>query len=124
MDPELVEDACSDLVLNGEGVRELAFETFRPYLVALVRVHELRSDTHTIARLAHAALENRLYAQPSADLSDVQIFPLKRERRRSRDHLHVGNASQRVDDFLRNPVAEVLLILARTHVDERQYGDR
>ena len=52
------------------------------------------------------------------------MFTLKGERRRPRDHVHSGNASQRVDDFLRNPVAKVFLVLARTHIDERQYGDR
>jgi hypothetical protein len=121
---ELVQDACGDLVLNGEDVRELTLESLRPYLVAVPGVHELRRDTHAIACLTYAPLENRSNAQPSADLGDLEIFALKGERRRSRDHMHPMDARQRVDDLLRNPVAEVLLVLARTHIDERQHGNR
>ena len=92
MDPKLVQDACRDLVLNREDIRELALETLRPYLVAVIGVHELRRDAHAIAGLAHAALENRFHAQPSADLGDLEILALKSERRRPRDHVQTGNA--------------------------------
>ncbi len=60
-DPELVQDACGDVVLNGEDIRELTVEALRPYLVAVVGVHELRGDAYAIACLAYAALENRSY---------------------------------------------------------------
>jgi hypothetical protein len=58
-DPEFVQDAGRDLVLNHEDVRELAIETLRPDVITVLGVHQLRRDAHTIACLAHAAFENR-----------------------------------------------------------------
>src|SRR4029079_4216560 len=46
-----------------------------------------------------------------------------RKRRGSGNNFEVGNLRQKIDNFLRQPIAEVFLLFVAAHVGKRQYGD-
>src|SRR5713101_6780153 len=92
-------------------------------MVPVSHVVELGSNTQPVARLAHAALQNRADVQLAADLADILLFVLKRERRAARGHVKAAHARQGVNDLLGHAVAEVFLVLGFTQVHERQDCD-
>jgi hypothetical protein len=85
---------------------------------------QLRGDADASAGLAHAPFKDVRHTERLGDSPDVLLPAFECERGRARDHLEVGDSSERVDDFLGQTVAEPLVIPARTHVCERQNGDR
>ena len=52
------------------------------------------------------------------------LLPLKAKRRRARGYVQRGNLRQQVQQFLRQSVGHIFLILVRGHVQERQDRDR
>ena len=84
----------------------------------------MRSDTHAPARLAHAAFEDRGYVELLRDGGEVQLRSLEAERRRARGHAHAVNLRQDVQQLFGETVREVLLILVRAEIGERQDRDR
>src|SRR5256714_15210281 len=56
-----------DLILYREDVGQLAVIMIAPQLIAVIRVHELRADTHTVPGAPHASFEQRAHMQPLSD---------------------------------------------------------
>ena len=88
------------------------------------RFDQLRHHPDAVAGFPDAAFEHFRYAQRLGNAADVLVFALERECGRAGDDLEPWNASQRVDDFLGQPIAEVLVLLVAAHVLERQHDDR
>ena len=84
---------------------------------------QLRRDPHRVARLAHRAFQHVRHVQRARDLRNARLLAFERERRGARRHLQLRNLRQQVQQFLRDAVGEVLLVLPRRHVHERQHGD-
>ena len=122
--PELVDHAARDLVLHGEDVVELAVVPFRPELVAAGGVDELCGDTEARAGGAHAALEHGGDTELATDFADVTRVPLELEGQSARGNPHALERGERGDQLLGHALAEVVLVLARAEVAERQHGNR
>src|SRR5262245_38945805 len=119
---ETAHDLLRDFRLDREDVLEAAVEAFRPEMVTVARTHELRTDTHTVARLAHAALEHRIHTEHATDLAYVGGLALELKCRGARHNLEPADRAQRVDDFFRDAVAEIVLITLGAQIRERQDG--
>jgi hypothetical protein len=121
---QLNQNACRNLILDRKDVGQLAVEPLGPALVAVVRIDELRRDAHRVAGFANASFENGADAQSPADLRDLEVFALKGERRRAGNHPESGHSRQRADDLFSDAMTEVLLIVLRAHIHEREHDDR
>ena len=62
-DLERVYDPMRDVILNLEDIGQVAVVAVSPQMRAVSRVDELRRDTHTIARPADRAFEDRSHAK-------------------------------------------------------------
>jgi hypothetical protein len=70
------DNGLADLVLHREHVGEVAVVAFRPKRAAGRDVIELCGDTHAVAALTHAALDQIPDAELLGDLSDVDGLAL------------------------------------------------
>ncbi len=80
------------------------------------------SWTKPVPSLADAAFEHRLDSQLLAHLPEIVSLPSELKRRRPRHHPQAFQPRQRVDEFLGEAVAEILLLRIGAHVRERQDG--
>jgi hypothetical protein len=93
-------------------------------MAAVFGADELRGDADARAGPAYAPFQHVRDAQRFGNPTDVLFFAAESERRSTRDHLQPGNLRQQVNDFFRQTVAEIFLLLVRAHVSEGQNGDR
>src|SRR5262249_19498296 len=116
-------DGARDLVLNGENILHLAIVAVRPQVVTILDVDQLRRHADLAAGLPDAAFQNGSYSQRRADLPNVLVLPLERERGGpGRDAKHL-DLRQRVDDLFSHAVAEVIILSVGAHVAKRKNGD-
>src|ERR1700689_4154158 len=87
-------------------------------------IDQLRGDADGVRGAPHTAFEHCAHVQFVRDRADVGVRTLKRERRGARGHLQPVDRGERVEELLREPVGEVLLLLIPTHVRKGQHGDR
>ena len=123
-DLELLDHRRGDLVLHREDVVELPVPGVRPQVRVRARLDQLRGDAHLVAGPAHRAFEDVRNIEPLGDLRDLHVLALVRERRGARDHAQLRDLRQQVQQLLGDPVGEILLVLVRAHVDEREHRDR
>ena len=69
------------------------------------------------------SLQNMLDIELLADLSEFDVLSPEEERRGATGDLQAGHVGQRIDDLLGQAVAEILVVLVRAHVGERQHRD-
>jgi len=93
-------------------------------VIPVGRIDELRADPDAIARLAHAPFEDGGDAELAADLAGVDVLALEGEGGGARRDSQPGKPAEEVQKLLREAVREVLLLLVRAQVDERQHGNR
>src|SRR5262249_58913900 len=113
-----------DVVLYLEDVIHLAIVSLRPEVVALGGADELGRDAYLVAASAHRTLEHVGHVQLSRDLRDLDSLTLEREGRGARRHLELWNLRQQIEQFLRDTIGEVSLVLGLRHVHKRQHRDR
>ena len=85
--------------------------------------NELHSDAQAIVGLADAAFEQRLHVELLSHGADVLALAAKLKGRRACGHAQAIDVRQRVDELVGQTFAEVLLVVIRTHVRERQHRD-
>ncbi len=112
-----------DLVLDREYVAELAIEALRPLVVAGGDVDELHRDAQPVARLAHAALEQRADAELASDFARIEPRAAKLERGAARRDAQAVDVRERIDQFFRETLAKIVLVAPRTHVGEWQHAN-
>ncbi len=95
----------------------------RPHAEAVRRIDQLGADAQLVPILAHASRQQVLHAQSLADLAQVEIPTLVCERGRTRGDAQIPDPGQRAQDLLGDSVAEIFLVVRRTHVGEGQHGD-
>ncbi|MEJ2483796.1 MAG: hypothetical protein P8049_11990, partial [Gemmatimonadota bacterium] len=95
-----------------------------PEVEAVLGVDQLYGDPHLVARPPDAPFQHGLNAERVRDRPDVCIRALERERRGASRDPQVLDAGQRVQQFLGEPVAEILEIVVVAEVREREHGDR
>ena len=123
LDLERGDDRLRDLVLQREDVGKIAIVAFRPDVLVVRAVDQLRGDPHAIARFAHAAFEHVRDLELPRDLRQVDVLAFERERGVARDHRQRGHLAQVGDDVFADAVGEILLLGVAAHVRERQDGD-
>ena len=74
--------------------------------------------------LAHAPLEHVAHAEPLADHAEILVLSLEREARRARRDAQARHRREHVDDLLRDPVGEVLVVRVGAQVREREHRHR
>jgi hypothetical protein len=87
-------------------------------------VNELSEDPQLVARFLHTSFQDRGRVQPSADLPHVQLLVLERERGGSGNHSQIADPRQCVEQFLSQPVAEVLVLWSGGQIGKRQDCNR
>jgi len=117
-------DAGGDLVLDSEDVRGVPIEALRPELEAAADVGQLGRDAQPVARRPHAAFEDVSHRQGPGDRRKVSPALLGSEGRRPRCDTDPGDLRESVHDLVGHSLAEVVVVLRRAHVGERQHGDR
>jgi hypothetical protein len=120
---QCIDDMPRDLLLDGEDVFDLALESLRPEVKTVRGIDELRGDPQSIAALAYAAFQERLHIEQAPHFPAVHSAVLQLERCRTRGDPQAADCAQGIDDLLRGSFAEIVLILLRTHVCERQDRD-
>jgi hypothetical protein len=121
---DCLDDSGSDLVLHREDIDGIAIESFRPELVAARHIGELGGDAQPVSGGAHATLEHVVHRKRASDRREVAAIAAGAECRGSRRHADSVDPYERAHDLLGHPFAEVLLILCRAHIRERQHRDR
>ncbi len=116
-------DSSGELVLHGEDVLQLTVVALRPEESSVVGGGELRGDAEPVALSAHTALEHHRDVEECTDRPHVERAPLEREDGGARGDAHRFVLVERVDQFIGDAVAQVLVLRVRTGVDEREYGD-
>ncbi len=84
---------------------------------------QLRGDANSTACLSHTPFQNVIDIELLADLSELDVFSAEKERRRAASHLQARQVGEDIDDLFDQPVAEILVLLVRTHVGKRQHGN-
>jgi hypothetical protein len=119
-----LDDSRGNLVLDGEYVRGLPVESLRPELVASRGVGHLGGDAQPASCRAHAAFQDVANRQRARDRREVAGLASRPERRGAGGDANPLDPDERVHDLLGHALAEVLLVLRRTHVRERKHRDR
>ena len=115
--------ASRDFVLDRKHVVERAIEPLRPAVVPAGDFYQLDRDAQPIIGLPDAALEQRFNVELAPHFAHVRAGVPKLKRRRSCGHAKAIDLRERVDEFLGQPFAQVVLVAIRTHVEERQNRD-
>ena len=72
---------------------------------------------------AHAPFEDVTHAEAFADLADVDVLALERERRIAGDDEELRELREGRDDVFGDAVGEIFLLGVAAHVGEGQNGD-
>ena len=123
-DTERLGNGLRDVVLEGEDIAHLPVVPLAPHVPAIRGRDQLGRDADASTRPPHAAFEHVRDVERLGNPPHVLVFAAECERRRSCDHLEPGRLCQQVDDLFGEAIAEVVLVLVRTHVGERKHGDR
>jgi ABC-type multidrug transport system fused ATPase/permease subunit len=116
-------NALRDIVLHDEDVIQLTIVLLRPEVEPGGRIDELSRDAHAITRPADAAFQHSADVELAADLAQVRVTALERERGRAARHAQLRQLCQRVDNLLGHAITEVRAALLAAHALERQHGD-
>ena len=114
-------DSARNLPLHREDVPGIPFKGLTPALIPSARVDEARGDPHAAARSADAPLDEPRGAEGARDLLHVHRRTAETERGRARDDFHAGDARDRVEDFLADPLAKGTLGALFAHVGEGEH---
>ena len=118
-----VDDLARHRFLDVEHVGHLALVAVGPQLRARRDVDEVRRDAQVVLVTPDRALDDVARAQFVADLVDVELRALVADGVRPRHDRHALEPRQVRDQVLGQPVAEVVALLVRADVDERQHGN-
>lgn len=116
--------AKRDVVLDLEDISERAVVAFRPEVIAIGDVEELRGDAQARAGPPHTPFEDGRHVQLAANLTNVHVASTKSKGRRARGHAQPPELRQGVNEFFRQAIAEVLAVGIRVPVGKRQHGNR
>lgn len=86
-------------------------------------LNELRRDPDPAACLSNTPLQDVVDIELLADLPEFDVFSAEKERRGAARDLQAGDVGEHIDDLFGQPVAEILVLLVRAHVGERQHGN-
>ncbi len=114
---------AGDVGLNAEDILDLAVVGFRPYVKAGVGLDQLCGHPDPPPLPADASFEHMAHAQVESDRGNVDVFVLEVERRRPSSDPEFLQPAERVENFLRQPIAEVLISRVVAHVQEWEDGD-
>src|SRR4051794_10549756 len=97
-------DRPGDFLLHSEDIFQFAIERARPELNSVRSVHECRYDTHSMALLAHRALQKGAHTQLLTNCFRFFFPVFEAERRAATNHLEPANLRQSCDQFFRQTI--------------------
>ncbi len=100
-DFQRLSDGPSDFFLDSEDIFQFAIERSRPELNSVRSVHECSYDTHSIALLAHRAIQKGAHTQLLTNCFRFFFPVFEAERRAATNDLEPANLSQSCDQFFR-----------------------
>jgi hypothetical protein len=116
-------DGFRNVILNREDVTQGVIEPPRPFVIAAGCIDELHGDAPPVSCLAHAALHYGRDGKLASQFAYIHGSIAKPERTAATRDAQPLHAIERVDQFLRQALAEIALVSLRTQVGERQHGD-
>src|SRR5882762_6743024 len=91
LDLQLLDNGMGDFVLDGKDVGEIAIETFRPNVTAIVGANELAGDAHARSCFSHASFKYKTDPEFLSDLLHFYWFAFVGERGVTRDDEKTGD---------------------------------
>jgi hypothetical protein len=107
--PELVGEACDDLILHFEKISQWLVEAFGPEMLAAFGVDELDVDAHAASVALDRAFKHIADPELLAEFSGVDILAFEREGGVAGDHEGAAEARQVGGQVLRESVGEIIL---------------
>jgi len=92
-------------------------------MVSAVHINELDCDAQTIGRLAHASLQQGVDSEASTDFAHVHISAPEMERGAPGGDAQAIHVRQSIDQFLRQTLAEKILVALGAQVRKGQDGN-
>src|SRR4030095_6532102 len=120
---ETVGDCFGDVGLDQKNVSQLPVVGVGPQMRVGLRVNQLHTDPHLVARSLHATLKNIRYAKLLRDLGKIASFALIQLRGSARNYFQIRNASQSCQDLLVATICEVSVSRIGTEVLKREHSD-
>jgi hypothetical protein len=118
------DDACDDLVLHREYIRQVAVEPLRPKITsAFACIDQLGVDTNSPRRSSGTPLEDVAYAQLLGDAGYMRRLALEREGGVPGNHEKARCLGQLGDEIVGQSVREEFLFGIRTQVRKGKDGD-
>ena len=112
-----------DFLLHRKHIADGAIECFRPEVIAILRIDELRDDADTTIAATYASLEHIACSQRAADNAHILVPVLEGERRSTRRDAQAGDLRECVQQLLGKSIGEVALAPIIGKVRDRQHGD-
>jgi hypothetical protein len=114
-----------NLGLKFQHIAQVPVIGLRPQVKARDRIDQLRGDADGVLERRDAPFEDWRRRSVCARSCRCRCsLPLNEKCRGARGHLQLVDLGERVEQFLREPVGEVLLLLVPAQVHERQHRDR
>ena len=79
-----MDNVVGNLILDSKDILKLSIVAFRPQMIAVGNIDELRRHPQPVARFAYAAFQHSVDLQLASDLADVLVFAFK-EKEEVRD---------------------------------------
>ena len=96
----------------------------REQMKSALHIDELRRDPQLLTRTPHAPFQHVPHVQRVADLAHRHALAVEAERRGARRDVEALDRRECVQQLFGDPIPEVLLVVLRAHVHERQHRDR
>ena len=119
-----IDDRHRYLVLDCKHISQLPVVGVRPQVAVRPGLDQLCRDAYPISGLAYGPLQHVPHTEPFSHGRYVDVLALELEGGRARCDLQVWILGKNIQDLLRDPIAEILLIGIGRHIHERQYGNR
>jgi hypothetical protein len=120
---KLVDDAARDLVLDREDLLERSIVPVRPERNIAGDGYELCVDPQPLTLALNRPCDDQIDPKLRSDRGEIAGRVLEDERRRRRPHLQPVDHGEIADDFLCQPVYEVVVVGLGAEILERQHGD-
>jgi hypothetical protein len=124
LEPQIIDDAAGDLVLDSQDIRGLPVDPRRPDRGIVPHPNQQRADAQLVAGAQDRAFEDVLGVQLLSCLADVPRLALEGEGRRLGAHREPLDDGEVADDLGREPVGKVVVGWIFALVLQRQNGNR
>jgi len=118
-DAQVFRNATTNLILNGENIRQGAIKTVAgPYDAAVFGAYQAQTYANSVAALKDAALKDAIYSETSPCFKRVDFPAFKRKRRSAGNYLQVLDMCKFICDAVGKSIAKILILHIPRQVPE------